>query len=227
MAFSQSTITSVNPPAFRGSQVYISWTSSAAPGTWYQVYLDDVLAWYGQTTSVSLPVPTDPPVRIDIGTVGWGEEQTSFAGSLPAAPLRQVELNWLGGTYEGTDLAGFNVYGEAAPGAGINYSDIFATITAYAAGIYTDGYGMGGFGLGGFGESSSAYSWTSDTLTSGTWHWGVKPFDTAGNEGTAETASAVIAVPPLEPAPFSDGLTLHYTYSQPTKEITLLWNASP
>jgi len=136
-------------------------------------------------------------------------------------------LNWLGGTYEGADIAGFHVYGEPSPGAGIDYTAILGTVPAYTAGIITDGYGYGGFGQGGFGESAGSYSWTSGVLTSGTWHWGVRPYDVAGNEGTAQTAAVAITAPPLEPAAFADRERLHYTYSHATFKATLNWNASP
>ena len=161
MGFSQSTITAVNPPIYSGGQVWISWTSSSPAGTWFQVYLDEQLAWWGQQLAIWLPIPIEGVVRVDIGTVLAGEEQTDFSSSLPAGPDRAVTLSWLGGTYEGADLAGFHVYGEAAAGVGIGYGTPLATITAYPAGVYTDGFGFGGFGYGGFGAGSSAYSWTS------------------------------------------------------------------
>jgi len=227
VGFSQSTITSVNPPVPSGGQYWISWRSSSPVGTWFQVYLDQQLVWAGQQTAIWLPVPTVGAVRVDIGTVNAGEEQTSFSRSLPAGPSREVTLSWLGGTYEGADLAGFHVYGEVSPGAGIIYTAPLATVTAYPAGIYTDGFGFGGFGFGGFGEANSSYSWTSQSLTRGTWNWAVKPFDLAGNEGSAVTAAVTVAVPPLAPAAYSDRARLQYTYYQPTKQATLTWNASP
>lgn len=98
---------------------------------------------------------------------------------------------------------------------------------AYVAGIITEGFGYGGFGQGGFGQSAGTYSWTSQPLSGGTWNWGVKPFDTAGNEGPAQTAAVTIAAPPLPPAPFPDMTRLSYTYSSTTKQATLAWNASP
>jgi len=228
MAFSQSTITSASPPVPQGGQVWISWTSSSPAGTWFQVYVDEQLTWWGQQTAIWLPIPIEGVLRVDIGTVLPGEQQTNFSADLPAAPNREVTLEWLGGTYEAPDLAGFRVYGETSPGRGIGYGKPLATITAYPAGIYTDGFGFGGFGYGGFGESAGSYTWTSQSLTTGTWNWAVKPFDTAGNEGTAVTTAVFIGVPPLEPAAWADRSRLHYTYAAgPTYEVTLNWLASP
>ena len=194
MGFSQNTITSVNSPVYSGFQVYLSWTcSSPSSGygvggfglggygigggaVWFQVYIQEQLAWWGQTTSARIAMPTAGPVRIDIGTVLPGEEQTDFSADLPSAPARRAELSWLGGTFEGTDIAGFRVFGSddgtgfggggygSGPFGGIDFSITLADITAYPGGLPIDGFGFGGFGYGGFGEAASTYTWTSEPL---------------------------------------------------------------
>jgi hypothetical protein len=238
MAFSQATITSVNPPVYNGFQVYLSWSSPSPAGTWFQIYLNEQLAWWGQTTQATLILGTIGPVRVDIGTVAAGEEQTSFAADLPLAPARRAELSWLGGTFESADIAGFYIYGsDTAGGYGVNgfgdgpfgevdMSTPLVDITAYPSGIYTDGFGFGGFGDGGYGQAAGAYSWISDPLTRGNWSYAVVPYDSAGNAGTVALVGVTINCPPLEPAAFSDGTRLHYTYSGSTKGITLDWQAS-
>ena len=201
MAFSQSAITEVYPPRIWGSQISLSWTSSSPVGTWYQVYLDQSLAWWGQRTSVRLPIPYNGPNRIDIGTVVAGEEQTSFIRSLASAPPRRAQLSWLGGTFLGTDIAGFRVYGSSTAGGTIDYTTPLADITAYPAGILTDGFGLGGFGLGGLGYAASTYCWTSNPLVTGTWNFAIAPYDAAGNVASAAPTSQTITAPPLAPAP--------------------------
>jgi hypothetical protein len=226
MSFSQASITSVNPPVQYGTQLLLSWTSSAPVGTVYQVYMNQQLVWSGVGLSCSIPLPTSIS-RIDIGTVGAGDTQLDFASELAPAPARQATLSWLGGTYQGVDIAGFHIYGEQTPGGGINYTTILATVPAYVAGMITDGFGYGGFGQGGMGQSAGAYSWTSQPLSGGNWNWAVKPFDIAGNEGPAQAAAVTIAAPPLPPAPFPDMTRLRYTYSNSTTQASLAWNASP
>ncbi len=225
MGFSQSTITEVNPPLTWGSQISLSWASNSPVDTWYQVYLDRNLAWFGKRTSVRLPVPTSGPTRVDIGTVAAGEEQISFAPSLPSAPARRVQLTWLGGTFLGTDVAGFRVYGSDSRSGTVNYSVALADIVAYPAGILTDGYGLGRYGNGGYGQVAGTYTWLSDPLMSGSWNFAVAPYDAAGNLGTPATTSQWIAVPPLAPALRSNGTRCHYSYTG--NVATLNWNASP
>jgi hypothetical protein len=224
--WTQEYITSVNPPVQYGTELYISWESSAPQGLVYQVYENDELVWSGTAPYCTLPLPRHR-VRFDIGTVGFTQQNASFASLLPPAPLVQAKLTWLGGTFEAADIAGFHVYGEEAPGAGVDYTEILATIPAYTADVVTDGYGYGGFGQGGFGEAPGSYSWISGALSSGTWHFAVVPFDTSGNEGTGATTAVTIVGPPRECEPFDDRSRLHYVYNNNLKEIALLWNPSP
>ena len=224
MPFSQANILSVSQPVYRGAEVFLSWTCSV-PGSWFQLYVDGLLAHWTQSTSCWLAAPSAAR-NLQLGTVLPGEEQISFASSLPPAPLRTVTLSWLGGSYSGADLAGFKVYGESTPGGGISYVTPLATITAYPAGIMTDGFGLGGYGLGGFGAVAGSYSWTSEPLTSGTWHYAVVPFDAAGNNGTASLTSQIVAVPPAAVPLSASGTRLGYTYSASTHEAVLSWLAS-
>jgi hypothetical protein len=230
MPFDETTITEVFPAVFRGGQVWLSWTTSAAPGTGFQVYLSGALAWWGTATHTAITAP-DGRIRVDIGTVGPGEETTDFSSSLPAAPLDKALLQWLGGTYEdatgGDDIQGFRVYGESTPGGGINYSSPLADVTAYPNGLLTDGFGLGGFGQGGLGRSAGLYSWESSPLGNGLWHYSVRPYDRSGNEGSGVLGTAWVQGPPQPPARNAAGQRLTYTYNPTTQTITLNWLASP
>jgi hypothetical protein len=226
MSFSQTSILSVNPPVQNGTQLLLSWTSTAPEGTLYQVYLNQQLAWCGLGLACSISMPTALS-RIDIGTVASADVQANLVSELPATPSRQATLSWLGGTFQGADIGGFHIYGELTPGSGIDYTTIVATIPAYIAGIITDGFGYGGFGQGGFGQSAGSYSWTSQPLSGGTWNWSVTSYDTAGNEGDVQTAAVTITAAPLPPSPFANMSRLEYTYDSATKQVTLNWNPSP
>jgi hypothetical protein len=224
--FSQSLIKQVFPPRYRGNQVFISWQSAGPPGTWFQVYVNGALSWAGRTTSVTLPLPTGP-TRVDIGSVLAGQEWTSFADLLPAAPRRRATITWQGGRFLAGDLAGFHVYGSPGAGGPVSFAAPVATITAYPSGILTDGFGLGGFGGGGMGSVAGTYAWTSGPLSSGTWNFAVKSFDAAGNEGPAVNTSVAICVPPGEPPVFEGTQTrLNYAYSASSHQAALSWLAS-
>lgn len=228
--FDQSVITEVRPPVWDGSALHLEWTSTAPRGTTYQVYVARALAWYGTSTWVSIPMPSSR-VRIDIGAVGPGEGATDFSALLPAAPQDRARLSWLGGSYldatGNDDVSAFRVFGETAPGGGIDFGTVLAEIPAYPGGVLADGFGLGGYGQGGFGRAASSYAWTSPALRSGAWSFAVVPVDAAGNQGTAEFATVTILSPPRPPAAFSDGTRLKYTYNANDHTVTLFWQASP
>jgi hypothetical protein len=239
MPFSQADIIQVYPPIAAGRQVYLSWQSSATPGSvFYQVYIDQQLSWWGAATSCYVAIPAAGVERIDIGSVLPGEQATDFSSSLPGAPARRARISFLGGVFEGPDLAGFRIYGPPSPGSPIDYTTALATMTAYPGGIDTSGWGLGGWGLGGWGSTPGLYSWDSGPLISGVYSFAVVPFDSAGNPGTPQTTTLTIAVPPLEPPLFADGITrLEYALdgwgSSPwgvggwgDPEVALNWNPS-
>lgn len=238
--FSTSTITQINPPQQRGNFAYVSWTSTSPTGTWFQIYINGVLFTWTTQTFAYLPIPPAGSDRIVIGTVAAGEEQTSFASSLPAAPDRRVAITWTGGTTEGLDLAGFHVYASPSPGTAVSYTTPVATVVAFPAGIPVGAeWDTDGWDTGAWDAAVGTYSWTSGALANGTWTFAIVPFDSAGNETRpGQVGTATVVSPPGPPTLFSDGLRLHYTilgwdqtpfdtigWSLP--EVDLTWNASP
>lgn len=214
----------------RGGGLFVTWASSAAAGTNYQVYIDRRLAWVGRGLSctVSTPAPGGNH-QIDIGSVGAGESRTDFSGSLATTlPANRALLNWRGGRYLSAGLDQFLIYSSTAPGGAISYTAPVGKVTAYPAGIITDGYGAGAYGRGGWGSAAGNYSWTSSPLINGVWNFAVVPVDSAGNKaGSPATTSVTIATPPLPPAANSAGKRLTYSYNPGTRVATLSWLASP
>lgn len=222
MAFSQATISEVTTARSFGDLV-VSWASSAAAGTVFQVYVGRRLAWWGTARSVRIPYPqTLAPV--EVGAVAATEGPADLSGSLPSAPDDRVSLTWTGGTFLG-DVAGYRVYAGTGPGVG-TATVLVATVPAYH-GAVTDGYGLGGFNRGGYGQSATSHSWTSGPLPSGAWAFAVAPVDAAGNALAAPTpVTATVASPPRAPAPGASGDRLTYAYNATTHVATLSWLAS-
>lgn len=237
MPFSQASISDVRVVA-DGPELFVSWSSSAAAGAWYQVYVNKRLAWSGRSTRCHVPRPAASAVGnlwIDVGTVGASEATADFSSSLPAAAglSTRAKLSWLGGTYldptGGDDVRGFRIYGPDAPGGAVDYTTPLATIAAYPGGWISDGFGLGGFGQGGFGRAATTYVWESGPLASGSWTFAVVPYDAAGNaREPGQVATVTIVEAPLPPAAAADGTSLSYTYAGPsTRTATLTWLPSP
>lgn len=247
MPFTQQYILSVNPPVPTLGGLKLSWTSDQPTGQVFQVYGPSVdgasdlpvLLWHGLSNSATVPLP--PPgetVQYSIGTVDTADAGTSFAASLAPQPRARAYLTWDGGAFEGVNTAGFHIYGEHTPGGGVDYATVLDDIPLTVGGITTDGWGLGGFGQCGFGMVGGNYSFTSTTLTSGSWTFAVVPYDLALNEGTGRTAVVVILVPPQEVPVDTSGNRVEYTllaygqtpfgvggYGEP--EVVLSWLPSP
>ncbi len=209
-----------------GVSLVVEWESADPPGTVFQVYRAGKLEWAGAGNRAVLPLYPAGPV--EVGRVGSGESQGSHVADLPVTPLGCARLSWMGGTYLGADIAGYNVYREDEPGDGVNYASRIAYVPAYGASVVTAGYGDGGYGDGGYGDSSASYAWTSARLpSSGNWAFGVKPVDTAGNEGAEDEVIVTIEIPPGPPASDADGVRLHASYNPLTGDTTLSWLPSP
>lgn len=224
MAFSISTITQGPTPFSDGKQILLTWASSSADGTVFQVYQDGRLVWFGTSRRCFLIPPVGRAVYV-VGAVGDGEGPTDFSASIPVpgGSGGRVTLTWLSGTYQSAKLGGFNVYTDNGTGT-IDYSTKIGRVPALPQDIPMDGFGCGGFGLGGFGLASSSYTWMSSSLGPGTYLFGIKSYTTTGTEGTATTVSATVTAPPLSPTPFADGSKLDYTYNSSTHVAALSWN---
>jgi hypothetical protein len=208
MAFSQASITELRiVPS--GGDLLVSWSSSAAAGTTYQVYIGRRLAWYGQALSIRQPMPAGQ-VTVEVGTVNSGEGASDFSASLPTAPLDRVILAWPGVT---TDpyLAGYHVYSSSVPGGAVDYATILGNVPAFTGTVGTN----------------ANYAWTSLRLAAGSWTFAIRPYDRAGNEGTADTIIVVSAAPPLPPALNAERERLTYSYDASSRVVTLNWRASP
>jgi hypothetical protein len=237
MAFSQTSISDV-AVYLDGAELFITWSSSAPPGTTFQVYVDRQLAWHGISGRCRVPIPagaSDRNTWIEVGTVGPDEPSVDYSSSLGATggDSDRVQLSWLGGTYLDPsgqdDVRGFRIFRSATAGAPVDLTTAIDTVAAYPGGWISDGFGLWGFGQGGFGRSANLYRWTSGPLSSGVWQFAVIPFDGAGNlRSPGQTLSATIQVAPRPPAMSAGGTRLAYTYSGPTsRQATLNWLASP
>lgn len=220
MPFDPTPILSGPHCARHGSELRITWASSAPFGTVFQLYADNRLVYAGRQRACTLPAAFAGSV-LRVGVVDPAERLTDFGASLPAVPgaARRPELSWDGGTYLLPELASFRVFRGATPGAPVDYgSPPVAVIPAYPRGVLNDGFGVGGFGRGGFGLAASSYRWVGPPLAAGTWHFGVVPVGNDGSQGPAWEPSVTIATAPDPPTGLS------YRYDTVTRQVTLDWS---
>lgn len=193
-------------------EIVVQWVSTAPVGSWYQLYVNGALLWWGKETFKHVPMGSGRMTFV-VGVVDAANVSTDYSDSLPTQPEMRAKLSWLGGRYLAEDIAGFKVYAGRSPGAAVDYSREVATIPAFSGSQYLDGFGRGGFGRGGFGRAAQHYEWESETLMAGVWNFAIQSVDIHGNPCvTPTTGSVVIAGPPEPPARDTDGRRLHYRF---------------
>ena len=208
------------------ADLYVSWSSAAPVGTWFQAYLDGSLYWTGTNRHLVVPLTGDM-IRIDVGSVaGLTDRLADYSGSLPSLPAQQISLAWSGGSYLSPTIAGFRIqtldgYSANPFNSGGYGQTTLATVAAYPGGYRLDGYNVGGYSSGGYGAAALSYAWQSPRLPRGTYTIAVTPFDAAGNaDGSPVTTTQTIAAPPKAPS----GLAVAYSATAHT--ATLSWTRS-
>jgi hypothetical protein len=79
------------------------------------------------------------------------------------------------------------------------------------------GFGRGHFGRGWFGCDADSFDWTSKQLEPGTYRFGVKVIDEAGNESGASESGEITVTPAARPA---ERLEV-YSYDKQTNKLVL------
>lgn len=245
MAFDTSVITEVFH-AQEGSRVTLEWTSTAAAGSWYQIYIQGILAWWGTERHATIAAPRGL-IDVQIGAVGTGQQTTDFSnagfdalgfdvvgldvsGLLTAPISTRARLAWTGfgaaeyRIFEGA--SGFDHGGFDLGGLDGSAGTLVGTV-AGLEGISTDGLDAGPFDSGGLDTLGGNFIWISDPLMRGDWNFSVVPYDEAGNAGTPSLTTVTITAPPRPPTPNTRGKRLTYTYNATTHVVTLNWLDSP
>jgi hypothetical protein len=237
MGFSQTAVSNVQVTSELG-QLFVSWNSTTTGLTYYQVYVNRTLAWWGRSTRCFTPIPPEAasnPVAVAVGSVDPSNRTIDFSGMLPAAPglATRATLKWSGGSFlesgSSGSIAGYSIFIGSGPGKGVSFTNPIGVVPAYPGGWITDGFGLGGFGSGGFGCAATSYTWTSPPLSSGGWNLAVAPFDASGNTRLpGQTTSVLLQQPPSPPQPAQDGSLLAYQYLGPAVgSVVLTWQPSP
>jgi hypothetical protein len=213
------------------TNLMIRWTADPAivpADALFHVYIDRVLTYTGPRNWAAVPPgASGRRVLIDVGWVAPGDRLVSFGGALtaPAGTGNRALLEWIGGRWQDDILAGFYIYSSSAPGAGVDYARVVATVPAAVGGQWGDGFGRGLFGRGPYGRGSVEYSWTSGPLASGTWQFCVAAYDRAVNIAPGPPVVAVtISNPPGEPG-MSGGRRIWVAATDPAAgTATIAWN---
>lgn len=219
-------IASDGPSVELSRSALITWRSGLE-GRLYQVYLNGRLA--GITVDaqqrqmvVQAPSSFEAAVRVEVVSVEPREAHVDFSAQIdpPSNLSARVKLVFL----RSQDLpvgATLNVYfdggtGQIDYGQALNESPITVWpcpqdkagfgLSRFGEGDFgwdsaaAIGFGKGCFGYGQFGLDADAIEWISPPLAEGTYRFGVKAIDPAGNMSAACEMGPLTIVPPARPA---------------------------
>jgi hypothetical protein len=112
---------------------------------------------------------------------------------------RKVELEWPGSV--SADVEAYRVYHDSRSGT-VDYGTVTDEVEAKPGGVALTGYG-----------------WTSDELGSGTWKFGLRTVDGAGNVRTSPVREVAVSITPTPDPPGGLG----HTYDGASHKATLTW----
>ncbi len=206
--------------------ILVTWRSSLE-GRLYQVYANGRLAGvtvdpHQRQMVISAPSSFDAAVRVEVVAVEPHDAHIDFADEIdePSHLSARVRLVFL----RSQDLpvgAALNIYFDGGTGqidydeplnetpipiwpcpqdkAGFGMSRFGESDFGWDAAAAV-GFGKGCFGRGRFGIDADAIEWISPLLASGTYRFGVRVVDEAGNRSAAIKTKALTVVAPARPA---------------------------
>lgn len=150
---------------------------------------------------------TQAAVSVDLGKMNWlevigvathlrGVDQSNVSEWRPG---RKVRLSWPASA--SSDVASYRIYCDNADGM-VDYDTPVGEVEAKPLGV-----------------APASYAWTSDEMTGGSWTFGVRAVDEAGNEVTGPAREATVR---LTPAPYPPRL-LACAYDADSGLATLTW----
>ena len=168
----------------------------------FQLYVNR--GFRGSTWADSAVVSAEPARQnwIEIIPVATHLRETDQSNITLNTGGETAEIVWTASA--ATDVANYRVYNNAGTAGSVNYSGDYLIVQARAGG-----------------QAASAYTVRTGRLASGTWIFGVRAVDDAGNIQTtpAREDSCTVARLPEPPS------ALAYTYNTSPKTATFTWTA--
>ncbi|HUU42663.1 MAG TPA: hypothetical protein VMX57_02730 [Planctomycetota bacterium] len=170
-------------------------------GVAFQVYTSGAYCCATTEPLVLLPVVDDALNWFEIVGVATHLQTRDQSNVIERSLGRRVTLAWPASASD--DVAGYRVYHDDRSGT-VDYETVVDEVDANPGGLARDDY-----------------AWTSDELAAGTWRFGIRAADAAGNVKTAPVREVELTLTP-PPDPPAD---LAHDYHDVTHTVTLSWSA--
>lgn len=171
------------------------------PGISFQVYTAGALCCATTETQGVVPVSDDQLDWFELIAVATHLMGVDQSNVLETSLGRKVKLTWPAGGLG--DVDAYRIYHDDRTGT-VDYETVIDEVAAKPGGIALE-----------------SYSWTSDELRAGTWTFGLRTVDAAGNVETTPAREVEVTVTPV-PDPPTD---LAHAHNATSHEVTLTWSA--
>ena len=172
------------------------------PGIAFQLYANATLSdWTGGNSLTTFWFPTRHTM-FEIFAIAAHLASTSQSNLISTTGGETVTLTWTAST--SSDVKEYRIYANDGAGGAVDYDTLYATVTASVGGYTPD-----------------TYSYKTARLASGSWTFGIRAVDTAGNVQTTPTREDTVVIARLPEPPQNPS----YTYSGTTYKATLSWQA--
>ena len=167
----------------------------------FQVYGDGALVEGTSEPHAMLAVEPDALNWFEVIGVASHLQTVDQSNVIARTLGRRVRLTWPASPSD--DVASYRIFDDAASGAGVDYETVIDEVDAKPGGLVLD-----------------EYEWTSGELASGTWTFGIRAIDSAGNVQTTPTLEVSKTIETV-PDPVSD---LSHDYDDAEHTVTLTWS---
>lgn len=184
--------------ATMGGGYRLTWQFSADPDAWYKVFLNRVEGAVVDDNYSTIYPEDDELSTFEVLAVGPGNRFADYSHLMEAVYGNKVRLTWLGS--DSPDAESYNIYNDDRTGT-MDYGTVVANVPHQGGGV--------------------THYWKSGELAEGTWKFGVRCVDEAGNEETNTTTVTVV----IDTYPHAV-TNLAYSWDDVLKKVTLTWTGS-
>jgi hypothetical protein len=171
------------------------------PGVSFQVYSGGAFCGATGEPQANVPVRADELSWFEVIGVATHLKSVRQSNVIEKSLGRKVKLTWCASS--SADVCTYRIYHDNRSGT-VDYGTVIGEVTAKPGGVALEGY-----------------TWTSDELQAGTWKFGLRTVDAAGNVKTSPVREAEVSLTTVPDPPAGLG----HTYDSGSHKVTLTWSA--
>lgn len=171
------------------------------PGVSFQVYSGGAFCCATSEPQANVPVRADELNWFEVIGVATHLKSIQQTSVIEKSLGRKVKLTWPRSNSE--DVETYRIYRDNRSGT-VDYTTVIGEVAARPGGVALE-----------------SCTWTSGELQAGTWKFGLRTVDAAGNVKTSPVREVAVSITPVPDPPRG----LAHTYESSSHKVTLTWSA--